>query len=169
MGARSLAVNAVPGRLTPRHMDISSLLAGAVGGALFVGAAFALPRRARAVLVAGLLVAALFYVYFAVRARAGPTWLAAELAGVALYGGIAWRGRRGSAWWIAAAWALHPVWDVALHYLGPGRAFAPAWYATLCLSWDLVVAAVVAYRVLRGPHMAVATAHPASGPAGLRG
>jgi hypothetical protein len=135
-------------------MDISLLLAGAVGGALFVGTAFALPRRTRGILVAGLVVAALFYVYFAVRARASPAWLAAELAGVALYGGIALRGRRGSAWWIAAGWALHPVWDVALHYLGPGRSFAPAWYTTLCLTWDLVVAAVVAGSVLQRPRVA---------------
>jgi hypothetical protein len=111
-------------------------------------------------------VAALVYVHFAVRARASPAWLVAELSGVALYGGMALRGRRGSAWRIVAGWTLHPVWDVALHYFGPGRALAPAWYVTRSLIWDLVVAAVVAYRVLRGPHMSFATARPASGPAG---
>ena len=141
------------------------LLAGAAGGALFVGTAFALPRRARGILVAGLLVAALFYVYFAVRAHASPTWLVAELAGVALYGATAWRGRHGSAWWIAAGWALHPLWDVALHYVGPGRAFAPTWYTTVCLTWDLVVASVGAYHVLRGWRPGVTMARSASVPA----
>jgi hypothetical protein len=150
-------------------MDAPTLLAGAAGGALFVGAACALPRRTRGILVVGLFVAALFYVYFAARARVSPAWLAAELAGVALYGGMALRGRRGSPWWIAAGWALHPIWDVALHYLGPGRAFAPAWYATLCLTWDLVVAAVIAYQVLRGSGTGIATTRLVSGPAGRVG
>jgi hypothetical protein len=144
-------------------MEISWLVAGAVGGALYVGAAIVLPRRTRGILVAGLVVAALFYVYFAARARASPAWLVAELAGVALYGAMALRGRRGSVWWIAAGWALHPVWDVALHYAGPGRAFAPAWYTTLCLTWDLVVAAVVAYHVLRGSHASLANPRPTPG------
>ena len=129
-------------------MDRTALLAGVVGGVAFVGLAHALPRRTRGILIAGLFVAALFYVYFAMTARASPTWLAVELAGVALYGGMALRGRRGSLCWIAAGWALHPLWDIALHYVGPGRAFAPAWYATLCLTWDLVVAIAVAGRVL---------------------
>jgi hypothetical protein len=41
-------------------------------------------------------------------------------------------------------WALHPVWDVLLHYVGPGRSFAPEAYAISCLSWNLVVAVYIA-------------------------
>jgi hypothetical protein len=48
------------------------------------------------------------------------------LIGVAIDGGMALRGLRGSAWWIAAGWARHPIWDVALHFFGPGRTFAPS-------------------------------------------
>jgi hypothetical protein len=134
-------------------MDTNVLIAGAVNGAIFVGVAYALSRYTRQILVAVLILAALFYVYFAARAHAGAGWLAAELVGVAIYGGMAWRGLRGSPWWIAAGWALHPVWDVALHLFGPGRAFAPASYATACLTWDLVVAAVVAADAVRGWRM----------------
>ena len=57
-------------------------------------------------------------------------------------------GVRRSPLWLAAGWALHPLWDIALHYVGPGHAFAPETYTIACLSYDLLVAAyiVVAYR-----------------------
>ncbi|HEU4629571.1 MAG TPA: DUF6010 family protein [Gemmatimonadaceae bacterium] len=128
--------------------NLPMLLAGALGGALFVGIAFALTRRTRGILVRGMIVTALCYVYFAVKADAGPAWLAAELAGVALYGAMALRGLRGSAWWLVAAWGLHPVWDVALHLVGSGRTFAPAAFPIACLTWDPVVAGVVAAGIL---------------------
>ena len=66
----------------------------------------------------------MIYVYFAARAGAGAVWLAAELVGIAIYGSMGLRGVRGSAWWLAAGWALHPVWDILLHYIGPGHSFA---------------------------------------------
>lgn len=154
---------------TVTSMDTSALLAGAVSGAIFVGAAYATSRYTRRILVAGLIVAALVYVYFAADARTGAGWLAAELLGVAVYGGVALRGLRGSAWWIAAGWALHPVWDVALHFAGPGRAFAPAWYTVSCLTWDLVVAAVVAYRAVRGSRAALTPALRTPAPVARRG
>ena len=60
----------------------------------------------------------------------------------------------GSVWWIVAGWALHPLWDVGVHFLGPGRSFAPETYTIACLSFDLLVAAyiAIAYAVgqLRG-------------------
>ena len=126
----------------------TTLLAGAAGGALFAGLAYAFPRRTRGILARGLIVTAFLYVYFAARAHAGPAWLAAELAGVAIYGAMALRGLRGSAWWLVAGWALHPVWDVAVHLIGPGRAFAPTAFANFCLTWDPIVAGVVAAGVL---------------------
>lgn len=127
---------------------VAMLLAGAAGGALFVGIAFAFGHRARGILGRGLIVTALCYVFFAAKAHAGPAWLAAELAGVALYGAMALRGIRGSAWWLVAGWALHPVWDVALHVAGAGRTFAPAAFAIACLAWDPIVAAVIAAGIL---------------------
>ena len=61
---------------------------------------------------------------------------------------MGWLGLRRSPLWLAAGWALHPVWDIALHFFGPGRAFAPETYTIACLSYDLVVAGyiVAAYR-----------------------
>ena len=89
-------------------------------------------------------------------------WLAVELAGVAIYGYAAVRGVRGSAWWLVAGLALHPVWDVALHYAGPGRAVAPDWYTTWCLTYDLMSAAIAAIAILIGTHL---TERPVTTPA----
>jgi hypothetical protein len=140
------------------------LLNGAVGGALTVLVAYFFERFTRQILAAVLLIAALFYIAFALRGGAGSLWLAAELIGVLLYGGMAVRGVRGSPWWLVAGWALHPVWDIALHHAGPGRAFAPESYTIPCLSWDLVVAAVVAYRIVRKPRPAIAAASSGAAP-----
>ena len=67
-----------------------------------------------------------------------------EAVGVAVFGGMGMVGLFGRMWWIVAGWALHPLWDVGLHYLGPGRPFAPETYTVACLSFDLLVASYVA-------------------------
>ena len=61
-----------------------------------------------------------------------------EAVGVAVFGRM---------WWIVAGWALHPLWDVGLHYLGRGRPFAPETHTIACLSFDLLVAAYVAIAI----------------------
>jgi hypothetical protein len=139
-------------------MDINALVGGAVQGAVMTFVAIAIPRFTRHILAAVLVVAALFYVYFALDAHTSAPWLAAELAGVGIYGYAAMRGVRGSAWWLVAGWALHPLWDVALHYTGPGRAFAPAWYTTSCLTWDLMVAGIAAIAILIGTQLSASPA-----------
>jgi hypothetical protein len=141
--------------LTPHQLQLAdALLSGAVLGAIFVGIAYAIRRHTDRILAWGLIVAALAYVVFSFSldadARAG--WLAVELAGVAVYGAMALRGVRGSPWWLAAGWLLHPLWDVALHYAGPGGTFAPTWWTIPCLSWDLLTAAYVAYRIVWRTH-----------------
>ncbi|MGR6965802.1 DUF6010 family protein [Geodermatophilus sp. URMC 61] len=97
----------------------------------------------RALLAFLLCGAALTYVYFAAQAGAGSGWVVAELAGVVLYGSLGLCGLRGSPMWLAAGWALHPVWDVALHHVDPGHALAPDAFTITCLSFDLLVAAYV--------------------------
>ena len=59
-------------------------------------------------------------------------------------------GVRGSAWWLAVGWALHPVWDVALHLVGGGRVFTPQAYPVACLSWDTIVAGAIAWGIVHG-------------------
>jgi hypothetical protein len=121
------------------------LLLGLILGGAFIAFARGQEERERRVLALGLVVAAVIYVGFAL--AAGETgWLALETLGVALYGALAWLGLRRSALWLAAGWALHPLWDVGLHLVGAGSAFAPAWYAVLCISFDVLVAAEVGRR-----------------------
>jgi hypothetical protein len=131
------------------------LVAGALLALVLVVVAHLLKRLRMEILFAVLLMAALAYVWFAYRAQAGPAWLLVEAVGVVIYGAIGWRGLRSSPSWLAAAWALHPVWDVGLHWLGPGRAFVhPLRYAIPCISFDLLIAAYIAYLVSREPKFA---------------
>jgi hypothetical protein len=134
-------------------MTTQWLINGLIQASMLVLVAWSLSRWIRDVVGRALLAfllcgAALTYVYYAARAGEGVGWVAAELLGAVLYGGLGLRGLRGSPMWLAVGWALHPVWDVALHYFGPGHAFAPDAYAITCLSFDLLVAAyiVIAYR-----------------------
>ena len=129
---------------------VAFLVSGAVEAAVFVGVAFLLRRYAREILAGVLIVAALAYIVFAYQAGEGPLWLLVEVLGVGIYGTMGLMGVRRSPWWLAAGWAFHPLWDIALHYFGPGHSFAPVSYAIACLSFDLLVAGVIAYQIRRG-------------------
>jgi len=98
----------------------------------------------RALLAIALIIAALAYVAFAIGAGEGALWVVGELVGVGIYGAMGLLGVRGSPMWLAAGWALHPLWDVVLHYFGPGSSFAPINYTIPCISFDLLVAVYIA-------------------------
>jgi hypothetical protein len=122
---------------------------GAIGGAVLALIAFLLSRftteiYGRALLAIVLITAAAAYFGFAVLAGAGPMWTLLELVGVIIFGTMALLGLRGSPWWLAAGWALHPLWDVVLHYWGPGSSFASEPYAIVCVTFDWVVAVYIA-------------------------
>lgn len=135
--------------MTNPQLFIGLLVEGAVGAVVLIVVAFLLSRFSRDIIGRSLLVIFLFtaagaYFGFAVAAGAGPIWTLVELAQVVIFGTMALLGLRGSPYWIAAGWALHPLWDVGLHYIGPGNSFAPMTYAIACISFDLVVAAYIA-------------------------
>jgi hypothetical protein len=98
----------------------------------------------RSVLVIFLFAAAGAYFGFATLGRevvdTQPIWTLVELAQVVVFGTLALLGLRGSPYWLAAGWALHPLWDFLLHYLGPGHPFTPWTYAIACISFDWLVA-----------------------------
>jgi hypothetical protein len=108
----------------------------------------------RSVLVIFLFIAAGAYFGFANLGRdvvgSPPIWMLVEIAQVIVFGALGLLGLRGSPYWIAAGWALHPFWDVVLHYIGPGDSFTPWTYAIACISFDWVVAIyiVIAYGVV---------------------
>ena len=132
-----------------------------INGAIFatvavIVPAFLLSRFTRDIIGRSLLVIFLFvaagaYFGFATLGRevvdTQPIWMLVELAQVIVFGAIALLGLRGSPYWIAAGWALHPFWDVVLHYIGPGHSFTPWTYAIACVSFDWLVAIyiVIAY------------------------
>ena len=131
------------------QMFVGLLVEGAILAVPLILIAFLLSRFigdiiGRSLLVVFLFAAAGAYFGFALLAAPGPIWVLAELVQVIIFGAIALLGLRGSPWWLAAGWALHPLWDVVLHYVGPGHSFAPITYTIPCLSFDLLVAAYIA-------------------------
>ena len=137
-------------------MIIGYLVSGAIEALVLVAIAYLLSRFSsdivgRSLLAVFLFVAAGLYIVFAARAGENAYWVLGELIGVGIYGTMALRGLRHSPLWLAAGWAAHPLWDVALHYFGPGGSFAPASYTITCVSFDLLVAAYVVIAYGLGP------------------
>lgn len=131
------------------------LIEGAIGGAVLALIAFLLSRfvsdvAGRAFLATVLFAAAGAYFGFAFNPNVPPVWLLLELLQVVAFGTLGLYGWRGSPYWLALGYALHPLWDIGVHYLGPGSSFAPLSYAIFCLSFDWVAAAYIfiAYRWL---------------------
>ncbi len=127
------------------------LIEGAIGGAVLSLIAFLLSRFigdivGRTLLATVLFTAAGAYFGFAVVAPVSRVWLLIELVQCIAYGTLGLVGWRGSAKWLTVGWALHPVWDLGMHYVGPGRDIGPWTYAVACLSFDWVVAAYIFIR-----------------------
>src|SRR5215207_3210250 len=116
--------------MTDSSMIPYFLLGGTVNAIILVVIAFLLSRFTRDIIGRSLLVIFLFiaagaYVGFAVGAGVSGIWVLAQLVHVIVFGTMGLLGLRGSPYWIAAGWALHPLWDFPLHYIGPGHSFAP--------------------------------------------
>ena len=124
------------------------LIEGAIGGAVLSLIAFLLSKFAsdvagRTLLATVLFAAAGAYLGFAFEQSLLRPWVLVELLQCVAFGTLGLYGWRGNAKWLALGWALHPFWDFPLHYLGPGRSFAPWTYAVACITFDWVVAAYI--------------------------
>ena len=131
------------------EMFVGLLVEGAILTVPLIVVAFLLSRFTRDIFGRSLLALFLFaaagaYFGFALLAAPSPVWTLGELAQVIVFGAMGLLGLRGSAWWLVGGWTLHPLWDVVVHYLGPGHSFAPITYTIPCLSFDLLVAAYIA-------------------------
>jgi hypothetical protein len=119
------------------------------GMALGVGALAALTGldRDRAFYATVLIVVAHYYVLFAVMAGSGPA-LVAESVALAAFAGLAVLGFRTSLWVVALGLAAHGLFDFFRGGLiaNPG---VPPWWPNFCLSFDLVAAAWLAWRLAR--------------------
>lgn len=114
------------------------ILTGAAAGGIAVLAARRWAGRREALLYAlGLFAAALIYLLFAL---AGGDWdaLPAETSGLILFAALAGLGLR-SPRLLGFGWALHALWDYALHRPGM-RDAVPDAYPGFCLGFDLAVA-----------------------------
>jgi len=139
--------------MTQAELVRAVLIEGAIGGAVISLLAFLLSRfikdiAGRTLLATVLFAAAGAYFGFAFNETTPRIWVLIELLQIIAFGILGLYGWRGSPYWLALGYALHPLWDFGLHYLGPGRSFAPFTYTIACLSFDWVVAAyvVIAYR-----------------------
>ena len=137
--------------MTDAEMMKAVLIEGAIGGAVLSLIAFLLSRFAgdiagRTVLATVLFAAAGAYFGFAVVAPVSRIWLLIELLQCIAIGTMGLIGWRGSAKWLVLGWAVHPVWDFGMHYIGPGRAVGPWTYAIACLTFDWVVVAYIFIR-----------------------
>src|SRR5918997_189504 len=106
------------------------LMEGAIGGAVLSLLAFLLSKfvsdvAGRTLLATALFAAAGAYLGFAFEQTLLSIWVLVELLQCVAIGPLGLYGWRGSAKWLALGWALHPLWDFPLHYLGPGRSFTP--------------------------------------------
>ena len=124
------------------------LIEGAIGGVVLSLIAFLLSKFAsdvagRTLLATVLFAAAGAYLGFAFEQSLLRPWVLVELLQCVAFGTLGLYGWRGNAKWLALGWALHPFWDFPLHYLGPGRSFAPWTYAVACITFDWMVAAYI--------------------------
>lgn len=101
------------------------------------------PRVEEAQWALYLLLAALIYVAFAYRAE--TPWPRTEWLGVAGYGALAVAGYFFSSKLLAVGWLLHALWDTVVH--GAHTPFVPEWYRWACLSFDVLAALWIAFRV----------------------
>ena len=124
-------------------ITIIALVVGIVLATPFLMWTRSQPDAGRRLYAVGLGVTALIYLVFALIGGGGGRSLALEGGGVLLYGGAAWLGFRRSAAVLALGWAMHVVWDVALHLKGAGAGYTPFWYPWGCGSFDLMVGGAV--------------------------
>ena len=124
-------------------ITVIALVVGIVLASAYLFWTRAQPDAGRRLYTIGLVVTPLIYFVFALVGRASARSLALEASGVLLYGAGAWIGFRWSATVPALGWALHVVWDVALHLQGAGALYTPDWYPWGCASFDLMVGGAV--------------------------
>ena len=117
-----------------------------LGAALIVYARSYRAAGEKKVLATSLIIAAVIYLLFAI-VWGNPKWLLIETVGIPVYGFFAWAAIRYSTYWLFVGWLLHPMWDVGLHLLGPGAFVAPEWYAVGCITFDILVAIYILFRV----------------------
>ena len=122
------------------------LVVGAIAGLVFVSYARDHgPRGEIRVYAVGLVVAAVVYVVLA--ALGGSIrWVGIETLGVLAFALIAALGLGVAPVWLAFGWAVHAIWDVALH-LVTHSGVVGTWYPIACVPFDLIVAVAIVLHI----------------------
>ena len=89
-----------------------------------------------------LIVIAAYYLLFAAMAKSTDALLA-EVLPMLLFGAAAAVGFQRTLWIVAAALALHGVFDL-IHHAAISNPGVPAWWPGFCLAYDLTAAAYLA-------------------------
>lgn len=130
-------------------INIFWILLGLLAAFLFLTFTQTQPEQQPKILAIGLIITAFIYVVFAIIGRADHSWLLIEFSGVGIYSLLAILGIRYSNWWLMLGWIAHPLWDIKLHLLNEVAAFTPNWYAIMCVSFDLLIAAYIVNMQLK--------------------
>ncbi len=94
----------------------------------------------------GLVLTACAYLLFGLGHGAPPAYFAVEAVGATLYTAAAVAGVRRWPLLLTLGWTGHVAWDLVLHHAGD-PAFAPPWYPTLCVGFDLFLGGYIAGAV----------------------
>jgi len=114
------------------------ILAGAVLGTACVAALGLLAPKAQRFVYAFLLFFAAAVYLFLALAFGGLLGVLLEIVGIVIFAAFAVFGFQRHLWLLAAGWLAHPLWDIAFH--GTPGGYAPAWYAFVCIGFDIAFA-----------------------------
>ena len=129
-----------PGDTTTGAVAVRPTLTALVLLALTVAVAVLLPSERGLEALAVLLGAvAAVYVGTAIAREAQIILQSAVAIG---FGAVALLGLWVSPWWLVGGWLAHAAWD-ALQHRGGSPAVPAPWYPTLCLVYDVGIAAVI--------------------------
>ena len=105
--------------------------------------------RDRALYPTLLIVIAAYYVLFAAMGGSGRVLIVESLI-MAVFVVVASLGFRGSLWLVVAGLAAHGVMDF-FHAHIVANSGVPAWWPAFCMTYDLVAAGYLAWRLTRDP------------------
>jgi len=97
-----------------------------------------------------LIAACFIYVGLGLGSENPNSWSAVEMTAVAVFGSLVFLARLTSVWVLVAAFLLHPVWLVYVHYKGTAALFTPAPLVFANAAFDLVLALYLGFLALRG-------------------
>ena len=133
------------------------LVVGALTGAILIFLGRKSGKREIEVLASGLFIAAFIYLVLALLTVSVLEWVLLDLGGVVLYGIFAWLAIHHQVQWLGVGWILHAGWDILHHASTFIPDVSPYWYATACISFDLLVGFYTLFFIYKNKKEEMAT------------